>query len=310
MAYQGIKILDFHVHFPSVKQDGKEMLDINVKSQIHSDYSRELRQRWLREWDFPEPEREARSGEEQAKRWLDEINKHEIEKIVFVTGHGPNDNLAKWIASYKDRFIGFAHHHPEEPDALPQLKHAVEDLGFRGYKMFGPRIECSFDDPKLKPIWQYCADKRLPVLIHFGTLGGGGGLVEHRNINPLVLANVAREYPEIPFVIPHFGAGFWGELLRLAWSCPNIYVDTSGSNQWVRWMPYPLTLEDLFRKAYETIGPKRLIFGSDSAWFPRGFARRYLQDQMRICRYINMREEDLADIFGGNAARLLKLTDF
>ncbi|WP_273702732.1 amidohydrolase family protein [Thermoanaerobacter sp. A7A] len=308
--YQGIKIIDFHVHFPPVAGFEKPLWGSPTFTGEHLDYVNKLRKRWLEEWDFPEPESRSLSGEEQAKRWAEEAEKNQIEKIVFVTGHGENDNLAKWIQLYPDKFIGFAYHDPQFPDAREKLAYAVEVLGFRGYKMFAPLIDCPLDDPKLKPIWEYCADKKLPVLIHFGTMGGGGGVVEHININPLSLANVARTYSDIPFVIPHFGAGFWGELLRLAWSCPNIYIDTSGSNQWVRWMPYPLDLESLFRKAYETVGPERIIFGSDSSWFPRGFARRYLQDQMRVCRQLNMKKEDLELIFGKNAARLLKLDDF
>ena len=64
-------------------------------------------------------------------------------------------------------------------------------------------------------------------------------------------------------------------------------------------------VEDLFRKAYETIGPERLIFGTDSSWLPRGFANRYLQDQLRVCHWLNMKIEDVALIFGGNARRLM-----
>ena len=70
-------------------------------------------------------------------------------------------------------------------------------------------------------------------------------------------------------------------------------------------MPFKLTLEDLFAKAYETIGPERMLFGSDSSYFPRGFVLRYLHDQIRICYQLNFPEEDIRAIFGGNAARLL-----
>lgn len=91
------------------------------------------------------------------------------------------------------------------------------------------------------------------------------------------------------------------------WACPNVVVDTSGSNQWVRYMAHRLTLEDLFRRFYETMGSERIIFGSDSSWFPRGFARRYLVDQLRICWEMGMPAAELQQIFGGNAARLLKL---
>ena len=80
-----------------------------------------------------------------------------------------------------------------------------------------------------------------------------------------MLEPVARDFPTVDFIIPHFGIQYVNELLFLCWSCPNVHVDTSGSNQWVRWMPYKLTLDDLFQRFYETIGPERILFGSDSA---------------------------------------------
>jgi len=118
---------------------------------------------------------------------------------------------------------------------------------------------------------------------------------------------VARRFPELPFVVPHFGVQHVQEVLFTAWGNENIYIDTSGSNQWVRWMPYRLTLEDLFRRCYETIGPERIIFGSDSSWFPRGYVTAYLDEQLRICREIGIPETDIQAIFAGNAARLLRL---
>jgi hypothetical protein len=72
-------------------------------------------------------------------------------------------------------------------------------------------------------------------------------------------------------------------------------------------MPEELTVKMLFRKYLETIGPDRILFATDSSWFPRGFAIRYLQDQVRDCRELNVPEAALAKIFGGNAARLLKI---
>ncbi|HID29827.1 MAG TPA: amidohydrolase, partial [Desulfobacterales bacterium] len=147
----------------------------------------------------------------------------------------------------------------------------------------------------------------IPVLIHFGILGDGGGIAWHQNINPLRLHDVAKAFPGVNFVIPHFGCGYLRETLHLCWACRNVYVDTSGSNDWMRWMPGDLTVKALFRKYLETIGPERIIFGSDSSWFPRGFAVRYLQDQVRACRELGLSHDALQKIFGSNAARLLKI---
>ena len=164
------------------------------------------------------------------------------------------------------------------------------------------------DDKSLYPLWEMADNLGVPVLIHFGVLGGGGGPARDlRNMDPLTLWEVAASFPTLNFVIPHFGACYMRELLQLCWSCPNVIIDTSGSNQWMRWMPYRLTLEDLFRKAIETVGPDRLIFGTDSSYFPRGFAQEYLREQLMTCHSIGLHKDSIEKIFYRNAARLLKL---
>ncbi|MDF2675570.1 MAG: amidohydrolase, partial [Clostridiales bacterium] len=65
-------------------------------------------------------------------------------------------------------------------------------------------------------------------------------------------------------------------------------------------MPYPLTVKDLFRKYYETIGSKRIIFGTDSSWFPRGFVRQYFEEQMKDCVELGMYDRDIENIFRDN----------
>lgn len=301
----GIRVIDFHAHFPVAPVTGPTQR----AHPIIETYACQRRARMCAEWSFGEPEPLAVTDEEIAEaesRWAAEVERHILTKVVFVTGRD-NETLGRIVARHPAEFAGMAHHSPTARDALEALKHAVEALHFVGYKMFGPRVEVPFEHPSLRPIWEYCAERRLPVLIHFGILGHAGGVVYHPRMSPLTIYPVAMEFPEIPFVIPHFGCGYPQDLMQLCWSCPNVYVDTSGSNQWTRWMPYDLDLKKLFRMFYETIGPKRIIFGSDSSWFPRGFAARYLQDQIRECRCLGMKDEDLAAIFCGNAARLMNL---
>jgi len=163
-------------------------------------------------------------------------------------------------------------------------------------------------DKAAYPVWEMAENLEVPVLMHFGVLGGGGGpAYDIRNMNPLTLWKVCSDFPTLRFVIPHFGACYWRELLQLCWQCPNVSVDTSGSNQWMRWMPYELTMKDLFRKSMETIGPERLIFATDSSYFPRGFSVEYLREQLRVCYDMGLDEKSIEKIFYGNAARLLKL---
>ncbi|HLS02800.1 MAG TPA: amidohydrolase family protein, partial [Beutenbergiaceae bacterium] len=140
-------------------------------------------------------------------------------------------------------------------------------------------------------------------------LEGGGGTAWHTNINPLMLHDVAKAFTYTTFVIPHFGCGYPKEMLHLAWACRNVCVDTSGNNEWVRWMSYRLSLSDLFTRFYETIGPQRIIFGSDSSWFPRGLVGAYYEEQIAVVDAMGIDDAARHQIFYANAARLLKWHD-
>ena len=300
-------IMDVHAHFPIEHTIGRPQAEqAPVQHPLLRAYAEDRMVRMHKEWGTAPSDVAARTPDEVdglADRWADEVERAGLRWIVFVTGQS-NDILAGVVRRHPERFLGLAHH-ALAPGAGDELRRAVDELGLRGYKLLGPRTEVPFEDPSVRDVWEFCAERSLPVLIHFGFLGRGGGVVQHPRMSPLSLFEVARDFPEIPFIVPHFGAGYWQELLALCWSLPNIYVDTSGSNQWMRWMPYPLTLEDLFRKAFETIGPERVLFGTDSNAFPRGFAHRYLEEQLRVCYTLNVGEADIARVFGGNAAELL-----
>jgi predicted TIM-barrel fold metal-dependent hydrolase len=316
-VFQDLHIVDFHAHLavpgdvshaghPDRDNTDGEDPDGHEGQRLRDEQSAVAQKRWRQAYDFPEPETDEHTPAEQGDRWVAELDRYGIDRICFVTGGG-NDTLAGVVAAHPDRFAGMAHHDPTVPDAAAELERVVGSLGLHGYKLFAPRVEIPLGDRRLYPVWEACERLSIPVLIHFGMLGAAGGVSHHPNISPVVLEPVARDFPTVDFVVPHFGIQHVADLLFLCWSCSNVHVDTSGSNQWVRWMPYPLTLDDLFRKFYETIGPHRLLFGSDSSWFPRGFANRYLQDQVRIARLMNMPDDEVALIFGGNARRLLRL---
>jgi predicted TIM-barrel fold metal-dependent hydrolase len=122
--------------------------------------------------------------------------------------------------------------------------------------------------------------------------------------NPLDLHAVALRYPRLRFVVPHFGAGLFREALMLADLCPNVYLDTSSSNSWMRYEG--LDLKTVFRRALEVAGPSRLIFGSDSSFLPRGWNCDILNLQVRALYELNIGEADAAKILSGNLARFLE----
>lgn len=314
MNLYGLKVIDFHSHFPVQRPGGrnwrKRLVDRygEERADIILENSRMYRDKWRRMWAFEPPEDGVvHSDREQAQRWVDDMDAKGLERVNFMMGGG-NDNLAEIIKWHPERFTGFAHHPLFGENAAEELERGVTELGLKGFKVIASGLSGRIDSKEVYPVWEVAEKLQVPVLIHFGVLGGGGGpAYDVNNLNPLTFWKVCSDFPTLKVVIPHFGACYWRELLQLCWQSPNVFVDTSGSNQWMRWMPYDLDLKLLFRKAVETVGPERIIFGTDSSYFPRGFAAEYLREQLKTCYELGLSEEAIHRIFHDNAAELLKL---
>jgi len=315
-----MRVIDSHVHFPEdrILDDGTPYQSAALAGKTEVGYSsgrsgKSLhpwldaeKARWEAAWRFPSPK--AVNREEGERLWKAEVEKREYLKgVVFVTS-GSNDFCSELVGRNKDVFYGYAHHDPLLPDAAERLEKAIKYQGLKGYKLLGPKIDKPLADPSFNPLWEVASAARVPVLIHFGIMGGAGGIANHININPIVIHDVAKRFPDMPIIIPHLGCGYVFETLNLGWACPNIYVDTSGSNQWMRWMPYETTLASLFRKYHDTIGASRIIFGTDSSWCPRGFTDAYLDIQVREMYDNGFDENEVDAVLYRNIAGLLGIS--
>jgi predicted TIM-barrel fold metal-dependent hydrolase len=148
------------------------------------------------------------------------------------------------------------------------------------------------------------------VFVHCGALSVGVrralGLpspFDQRLGDPLAVARLAGLFPKVPFVVPHFGAGLLGDALMAADTSPNIFLDTSSSNRWTRYTP-GLTLDAVFRAALAVVGPTRLLFGTDSSYFPRGWQRGIHDEQRAALDRVGIPAADQDMIFGGTFDRL------
>jgi predicted TIM-barrel fold metal-dependent hydrolase len=148
------------------------------------------------------------------------------------------------------------------------------------------------------------------VFVHCGVLSVGVrkklGLPSPFDIrfgNPLDLHAVALSHPEVPIIIPHFGAGLFREALMVGDLCPNVRFDTSSSNSWTKYQP-GLTLDAVFRQVLAVVGPDRLLFGSDSSFFPRGWVKDVYEQQSTALEAIGVSAGMRDKIFGGNFDRL------
>jgi predicted TIM-barrel fold metal-dependent hydrolase len=261
-------------------------------------------------WDYPE------SVEALGRRWVGELDKHQVERAALIASlPGDADSVAMAVALNPSRFVGFFMLDPTREDAITYAARALDE-GLRAICLFPAMHRYSLGDERVARVFELAAGRRgnttgpIAVFVHCGVLSVGIrkklGLpspYEMRFGNPLDLHGLALAHPDVSIIIPHFGAGMLREALMLADCCPNVHLDTSSSNAWIKYTP-GLTLEQVFRTALDVAGPDRLIFGSDSSFFPRGW-QRAVYDQQRIA--LNNLGIDAAvqrRIFADNFARI------
>lgn len=250
-----------------------------------------------------------------AHRWVQEMDKYGLERLVMFTSV-PGDHLsvAAAVQAFPERIIGYTMLDPTQANAADFLRQAVHTHGLKGVTLFPAMHHFYVHEDRLYPVYQAAADLRLPVFVHFGVLKvsirdklGLPNTFDLRYSNPIDLHNVAIAFPAVNFIIPHFGCGYFREALMLAAQAPNVYLDTSSSNAWLTYMPGPLDLKTVFAKTLQVMGPQRILFGTDSNVFPRGWRHDIFREQVDILQELNVASEAAAMMLGGNIARLLGL---
>ncbi len=246
-----------------------------------------------------------------ADRWVAELDRHQVSRAVLIASvPGDAASVASAVARHRQRFVGFFMVDPTQPDAAAKASDALARGGLRGICLFPAMHRYSIQDDRAKAIFEVAAaTPGTAVFVHCGVLSVGvrKGLgmpsrFDLRLGDPLALARTALGFPQVPVIVPHFGAGFFREALMAADQCPTIHLDTSSSNSWIRYDG--LSLADVFRRALAVVGPERLLFGSDSSFFPRGWVREVHEQQSAALDEIGASSEARGQIFGGNFDRL------
>jgi uncharacterized protein len=258
------------------------------------------------EWDPPG------HAEQLADRWVHELDANGVARAAIISSvPGDETSVAAAVARHPSRFVGYFMVDPSAADAIDRTTRAVSELGLRGLCLFPAMHHVPVDhDRTMQVVRAATAHPDTVVFIHCGVLTGGVrkklGLPSRFDLrlgDPLRVAQLALSFPLTPFIIPHFGAGMLRETLMAADACTNVYVDTSSSNSWIRYTP-GLTLENVFETALAVLGARRLLFGTDSSFFPRGWQRAVFEQQKAIVSRLGVAAEDEELIFGGNFDRL------
>lgn len=212
------------------------------------------------------------------------------------------------------RMSAFATVNPKKTETLRNLETSHAKFAFTGMILFPAMHDFGIGDDDAAAALDLARKLGLIVFVHCGLLRvpvravvGLEADYPMDRAHPEHLIPVAKARPDQTFVVPHFGAGFFDEFLKLGAACPNVYTDTAGANTWGMFQAPPLYLEDLFRQTVDVYGAQRVLFGSDTAGFPRGYREDILTTQIRAMHDAGLRPEEHEAILRGNLSRILDL---
>ncbi len=215
--------------------------------------------------------------EEQAEQYREKQMMAVLMNSTDVTVTGitpvPNDFVAETVANHADVFMGFGAIDPWQGELARREIRRIKELGLHGIGELNPARQHFYpNDQRFYPLWEEAEAQGLPILFHSGyaaagsgTPGGGG--VKLKYCQPLLLDDLAADFPDLRIICAHPSWPWTAESLAIARHKPNFYIDLSG------WAPkyFP---EELVQQVNSMI-PDKALFGSDAPSLPLD---RWLRD--------------------------------
>ena len=218
-----------------------------------------------------------------------------------ATGHPTlsSEDIATQAADHADVLIPFGSVDPHRGDAaIEQAHRLVHDHGVQGFK-FHPSLQgFAPNEEQFNPLWSALEKLGVPALFHTGQNGIGAGLPGGRGIklrysNPLLLDDVAADFPGLTVILAHPSVPWQAEAISMAVHKANVYIDLSG------WSPKYFPPELV--KAAGRMLKRKVLFGSD---YPLIAPERWISD----FETLDIRPDLMPDILKGNALRVLGLS--
>ena len=243
-----------------------------------------------------------------ARDWnvlADYYRSRKMECVVFpvdekLTGRPrvPNEEVAEFAKRNADIAIAFASIDPTRgAEGVREARRVVEAGGIRGLKLHPPIQQFAPNDRIAYPLYEVFAEARLPVLFHTGHSGigtgmPGGGGIRLKYGNPMLIDDVAVDFPDLPIILAHPSFPWQDEAISVCLHKPQVYIDLSG------WSPKYFS-PTLVQYA-NTLLKHKVLFGSD---YPMLTLDRWLADFEKIA----IRDEVRPLILKDNAVRLFGL---
>lgn len=234
-----------------------------------------------------------------------------------------NDNVAKMLKRFPDKFIGAAILPLDNScDMVKEIKRAIEELGFKAISLATSYSGKYLDDPMFLPVFEEAQKRRIPIFVHSQIVNPIG--VERVNdplltpvieyifdtaicIGKLMMAGMLKDF-DLPLIFGYFGGAMpflehrfdaTYEMLRKmnfvkdlggmpSQFLKKVYVDTGGDRNMLN-----------IKIAVGFFGAQHIVWGSD---WP---AKKDISAGIQAVKDLDISAQDKADILGGNLEQIL-----
>jgi uncharacterized protein len=209
-----------------------------------------------------------------------------------------NYEIAEFAAKNDDICIAFASIDPHKGKiGAREARDLIENHGVRGFKFHGIMQDIHPADRVAYPIYEVIAEYGLPTIFHTGHSGmgtgmRGGGGVRLKWGQPMLIDDVAVDFPDMKIILAHPSWPWVDESLSMALHKDNVFIDLSG------WSPKYFAPQ-IVQYANTQLRDK-MLFGSD---FPLIHPAKWIS----AAQGVGFKPEVMPGIMKDNAARLLGL---
>lgn len=196
----------------------------------------------LGSWQFPTQPRSVEDIDKYLQRFGIEKACFSSAEAILCSFTSGNVRLFKEIEG-RDRFLGYCVVNANYVDeSVEEMKKYMDKSQCFGLKMHSGYSGQPPNSPGSMEILNAARRYGKPVLMHCYTASDCRAMDE-----------VATEFTTLKFIMGHMGGPDWTPALRVAEELLNLYLDPCGSH----------AERDKIKEAYDTVGPRRVVFGSD-----------------------------------------------
>jgi len=180
------------------------------------------------------------------------------------------------------------------------MEQRIRDGLVKGIKLYPGYDRYAINDPSLESVFRIAAKYDVPVMIHAGDTYSKDAKV--RQAHPLLVDDVAVDFPDVKFVICHLGNPWFQDTAEVLYKNPNVYADISGLTLGQFKYEFERYMIQRVKDMIMFMGDpgKQILYGSDWPLVEMGPYIRFFDN-------LDMPEDAKDNIRWRTAARLFKI---